>query len=85
MDHGAFHFLIHVFLDFLLLLMLWVYLCACFFWVLISDGAFRFLIRVLLDFQLLLLGLNLFLSNINSYAKKRKIFIFPPLFSAIFL
>jgi len=72
-------------LHFLLLGMLWGYLCACFLWVLISDGAFRFLIRVLLDFRMLLLGLNLFHSNSNSYAKKQKIFIFFPLFSAIFL
>jgi hypothetical protein len=85
MNDGAFHFLIHVFLDFLLLLM-GILMCVCFFWVFICDGAFRFLIRVLLNFRLLLLGVNLFLSNINSYVKKLKIFIPPPTpFSAIFL
>jgi hypothetical protein len=81
MNDGAFHFLIHVFLDFLLLLM-GILMCVCFFWVFICDGAFRFLIRVLLNFRLLLLGVNLFLSNINSYVKKLKIFIPPhPFFS----
>jgi hypothetical protein len=54
MNDGAFHFLIHVFLDFLLLL-IGIFVYTCLFWVLISDGAFHFLIRVLPDFRLLLL------------------------------
>jgi hypothetical protein len=83
MNDGAFHFLINVFLDFLLLLM-GIFVCVCFFLGFDLWRNFLFLDLCTLNFRLLLLGPNLFLSNINSQVKKRKIFIFFPLFLSHF-